>query len=280
MSAAARELAERDAFDKLYRTLRNVRPTKVVAVLDADSGLERAIAMPKGRKKWEIVANAVCSMIDDVERVELRNDDDEVLRVWNPPELPQVMAGPGADVDRIADGELGPPLPTDTPKTLVWAEAFALRMIAATQAAADAAIKRHMAGMETVLTKTVDVLTMTAQLNRELLAQQNVMLRSTYTATVARARAEAIGKGGEGGTEGMGEAEAMFATLARQMMGLPDPMAEALKEQARAAAAAKAAAARDVDDVDDDAVTGDVVGEPKRRAKPGANGRGRRHEDA
>lgn len=212
-------LEEKEARELLYRQLRNLRPVALV-VVNGD-GDERPIALRPGKGKWDHAADAVCSMLDDVERVEMRDASGGVLRVWTPPVS---RAGAGAPLNPPASAPAAG-APTDL---LAWAESFALRMVAASQSAADTAVQRHMAGTDAVMTRALEVLALTAAQNRELMQQQSNMLRAVYSATVAQGRAETLAlqlqnapapEGDDSGADGMMQNMLVMAIAAK--MGMP-----------------------------------------------------------
>lgn len=174
------EIPERE---KLYRLMRNLRPHAVVVV--SEDGDSTVIALPPGKGKWENAAEAVVSMRDVAERVELRNVDGAVLRVWKFAASPRFAPAPEVDAPPAA------PVTTDPIEAqLARMEAFALRMVETVERSNAAAVARYVDGLGAVMQQSLGLMETVAAQNRELLAQHGSMLSTLYDATVARGEAE------------------------------------------------------------------------------------------
>lgn len=176
------EIPERE---KLYRLMRNLRPAAVVVV--CEDGESTPIALPSGKGRWENAAEAVESMRDVADRVELRNADGAVLRVWKFSDRPRFQPPPEVDVTPAPAS----PVTTDPlDAQLARMEGFALRIVDVLERSNAAAVARYVDGLGAVMQQALGLMSTVADQNRELLAQHGSMLATLYDATVARGEAE------------------------------------------------------------------------------------------
>lgn len=205
MTAMSAELREREARESLYRVLRNVRPEKVVVV--NDDGDETELALRGKAGKWDAVCDAVCAMLDEVERVELRDADDKLKRAWKPPHGnggERRAARGGDDASELAAAGTMVPL------------SVAVEIGRMLEAAADNAVKRHMAGQAQVMTAMEALLKDQTRANSEMMRAQSATLKALYDATVARGEAEVAAAAAEAAAE---QAAAGESSPADELMG-------------------------------------------------------------